>query len=84
METFILGLLNQQVDVFTTDIDEFARQVHIERLEYLWRGRVKQSQQADDWFHEGKELGKSILRGVSGRTVIWSFQVYQSVTESNF
>ncbi|CAG8474279.1 6950_t:CDS:10 [Paraglomus brasilianum] len=62
------GLLNQQVDVFTTDIDEFARQVHIERLEYLWRGRVKQSQQADDWFHEGKELGKSILRGVSGRT----------------
>ncbi|CAG8504283.1 7535_t:CDS:10 [Paraglomus occultum] len=62
------GLLNQQADVFTTDIDEFAKQVHIERLKYLWRGKVKQSQQADDWFHEGKELGKSILRGVSGRT----------------
>ena len=67
------GSSNTTTDIETCNLEEFGKNVHIERLKYLWRGKGAPEQTY--WsFHGsrdfGIELGKSFLRGVSGRTVI--------------
>ncbi|KAG9293635.1 hypothetical protein G9A89_018972 [Geosiphon pyriformis] len=54
-----------------TDLEVFSKNTNIGRLKYLWRGKGKHppNENEIDWLHGGKEFGKSILRGVSDRTV---------------
>ncbi|CAB4377574.1 hypothetical protein RhiirA5_352615 [Rhizophagus irregularis] len=67
------GSSNTSTDIETCNLEEFGKNVQIERLKYLWRGKGDPPEQFLEtyWlFHNsrdfGKELGKSILRGVSG------------------
>ncbi|GBB87340.1 hypothetical protein RclHR1_01380002 [Rhizophagus clarus] len=69
------GSSNTQTDIETCNLEEFGKNVQIERLKYLWRGKGDPPEQFLEtyWLFQnsrdfGKELGKSFLRGVSGRT----------------
>ena len=61
------------IDIETYNLEEFGKNVNIERIKYLWRGKGDPPEHTYWSFHGsrdfGIELGKSFLRGVSGRTV---------------
>ncbi|CAG8513905.1 6233_t:CDS:10, partial [Gigaspora rosea] len=48
------------------NLEEFWKNFHYEGSKWLWKGKDESGEM--DLFHGGKELGKSFLRGVSGRT----------------
>ncbi|CAG8458700.1 6445_t:CDS:10 [Acaulospora colombiana] len=50
----------RKFNIETTTLEEFGKSVQIDRLRYLWRGKEAVE---SDWFHGGRELGKSFLRG---------------------
>ncbi|RHZ45191.1 hypothetical protein Glove_688g12 [Diversispora epigaea] len=58
------------IDIETSSLEKFWKNANIDSLRYLWKGKKELPQQLNDsdWFQGGKELGKSFLRGVSGRT----------------
>ncbi|CAI2162618.1 6976_t:CDS:10 [Funneliformis geosporum] len=69
------GSSSTTIDIETCNLEEFGKYVNIERLKYLWRGKGAPPEHFLEtyWlFHGSKdfgiELGKSFLRGVSGRT----------------
>lgn len=55
----------------TTDLEVFAKHIHTESLKQVWRGKPKHKpDMADalvsgDWLTGGKELGKSLVRGLA-------------------
>lgn len=55
----------------TTDLEVFAKHIHSESLKLVWRGKPKHKpDMADalasgDWLTGGKELGKSLVRGLA-------------------
>ncbi|KAG0053700.1 hypothetical protein BGZ83_000584 [Gryganskiella cystojenkinii] len=58
----------------TTDLEVFAKHIHSESLKLVWRGKPKHKpDMADalangDWLTGGKELGKSLVRGLAKTT----------------
>ncbi|KAI8602646.1 hypothetical protein EDD21DRAFT_371272 [Dissophora ornata] len=58
----------------TTDLEEFAKHIHTDSLKLVWRGKPKHKpDMADalangDWLTGGKELGKSLVRGLAKTT----------------
>ncbi|KAF9429993.1 hypothetical protein BGZ94_008724 [Podila epigama] len=58
----------------TTDLEVFAKHIHTESLKQVWRGKPKhKTDMADalvsgDWLTGGKELGKSLVRGLAKTT----------------
>lgn len=59
----------------TTDLEVFAKHIHTDSLKQVWRGKPKHKpDMADalasgDWLTGGKELGKSLVRGLA-KTVL--------------
>ncbi|KAF8953865.1 hypothetical protein BGZ52_011791 [Haplosporangium bisporale] len=55
----------------TTDLEVFAKHIHTDSLKQVWRGKPKHKpDMADalasgDWLTGGKELGKSLVRGLA-------------------
>ncbi|KAF9354558.1 hypothetical protein BGX34_010947 [Mortierella sp. NVP85] len=55
----------------TTDLETFARNIHIDSLKQVWRGKQKHKPDvadalaSGDWLTGGKELGKSLVRGLA-------------------
>ncbi|CAG8623336.1 12227_t:CDS:10 [Cetraspora pellucida] len=58
--------LNTSNDIETYNLEEFWKNFQFEGSRCLWKGKDESSE--SDLFHGSKELGKSFLRGVSGRT----------------
>ncbi|RIB23137.1 hypothetical protein C2G38_2242876 [Gigaspora rosea] len=58
--------LNTSIDIESYNLEEFWKNFHYEGSKWLWKGKDESGEM--DLFHGGKELGKSFLRGVSGRT----------------
>ena len=63
-------------DTEIRDMDVFVKNINVESLRMLWKGKTKVTNidaldhiASGDWIGGGKELGKSLLRGVSGKTV---------------
>ncbi|KAG0039436.1 hypothetical protein BGZ82_008291 [Podila clonocystis] len=58
----------------TTDLEVFAKHIHADSLKQVWRGKPKHKpDMADalasgDWLTGGKELGKSLVRGLAKTT----------------
>ncbi|KAG0208536.1 hypothetical protein BGX28_000540 [Mortierella sp. GBA30] len=58
----------------TTDLEVFAKHIHSDSLKQVWRGKPKHKpDMADalasgDWLTGGKELGKSLVRGLAKTT----------------
>ncbi|KAG0098794.1 hypothetical protein BGZ93_010347 [Podila epicladia] len=58
----------------TTDLEVFAKHIHTDSLKQVWRGKPKHKpDMADalasgDWLTGGKELGKSLVRGLAKTT----------------
>ncbi|KAF9899136.1 hypothetical protein BX616_003256 [Lobosporangium transversale] len=58
----------------TTDLEVFAKHIHMDSLKQVWRGKPKHKpDMADalvngDWLTGGKELGKSLVRGLAKTT----------------
>ncbi|KAF9137072.1 hypothetical protein BGX30_010580 [Mortierella sp. GBA39] len=58
----------------TTDLDVFAKHITTDSLKQVWKGKTKQKTDvADalangDWLTGGKELGKSLVRGLAKTT----------------
>jgi hypothetical protein len=75
-------------DIETCNLEEFSKNVHIERVKYLWKGKGDPPEQTYWSFHGSKdfgiELGKSFLRGVSGRTVRQYFRILNCLIEINY
>lgn len=55
----------------TTDMETFAKNIHIDSLKQVWRGKQKHKPDvadalaSGDWLTGGKELGKSLVRGLA-------------------
>ncbi|KAI8358887.1 hypothetical protein B0O80DRAFT_258016 [Mortierella sp. GBAus27b] len=55
----------------TTDLEVFAKNIHIDSLKQVWRGKQKHKPDvadalaSGDWLTGGKELGKSLVRGLA-------------------
>ena len=55
----------------TTDLEVFAKHITMDSLKQVWKGKTKQKTDvADalangDWLTGGKELGKSLVRGLA-------------------
>ncbi|CAG8443760.1 2480_t:CDS:10 [Dentiscutata heterogama] len=58
------GLKMRKIESY--NLEEFWKNFHYEGSKWLWKGKDESGEM--DLFHGGKELGKSFLRGVSGRT----------------
>ncbi|CAG8473404.1 6961_t:CDS:10 [Acaulospora morrowiae] len=56
----ISALASPPTDIETATLEEFGKNAQIDKLRYLWKGKDAVE---SDWFHGGKELGKSFLRG---------------------
>ncbi|KAF8935236.1 hypothetical protein BGZ58_005154 [Dissophora ornata] len=60
----------------TTDLEEFAKHIHTDSLKLVWRGKPKHKpDMADalangDWLTGGKELGKSLVRGLAKTSLL--------------
>ncbi|KAG0295586.1 hypothetical protein BGZ98_001335, partial [Dissophora globulifera] len=58
----------------TTDLEVFAKHIHVDSLKLVWKGKTKHKpDMADalvngDWLTGGKELGKSLVRGLAKTT----------------
>ncbi|KAF9194798.1 hypothetical protein BGZ50_005678 [Haplosporangium sp. Z 11] len=58
----------------TTDLEVFAKHIHSESLKQVWRGKPKlkpdvaDALASGDWLTGGKELGKSLVRGLAKTT----------------
>ncbi|KAF9985008.1 hypothetical protein BGZ65_011960 [Modicella reniformis] len=58
----------------TTDLEVFAKTIHIDSLKQVWRGKQKHKPDvadalaSGDWLTGGKELGKSLVRGLAKTT----------------
>ncbi|KAF9338169.1 hypothetical protein BG006_009544 [Podila minutissima] len=58
----------------TTDLEVFAKHIHADSLKQVWKGKPKhRPDMADalasgDWLTGGKELGKSLVRGLTKTT----------------
>ena len=67
------GLLNRVVEVETSDVVTMLRTIHVDSVKQLWKGKKATLDQfempsnlAEGLIQGGKELGKTIMRGVSG------------------
>ncbi|CAG8541985.1 4075_t:CDS:10 [Diversispora eburnea] len=72
-------------DIETSSLEKFWKNVNIDSLRYLWKGKKESSQQLNDsdWFQGGKELGKSFLRGAkTGEVLKGSVGYIRGVTGS--
>ena len=65
------GMTAVNLESETTDLEVFAKHIHTDSLKQVWRGKPKHKpDMADalangDWLTGGKELGKSLVRGLA-------------------
>ncbi|KAF9571140.1 hypothetical protein EC968_000998 [Mortierella alpina] len=68
------GMTAVNLESETTDLEVFAKHIHTDSLKQVWRGKPKHKpDMADalangDWLTGGKELGKSLVRGLAKTT----------------
>ncbi|KAF9959796.1 hypothetical protein BGZ72_008714 [Mortierella alpina] len=68
------GMTAVNLEGETTDLEVFAKHIHTDSLKQVWRGKPKHKpDMADalangDWLTGGKELGKSLVRGLAKTT----------------
>ncbi|KAG0233705.1 hypothetical protein BGW42_007291 [Actinomortierella wolfii] len=68
------GMPTVNLEGETTDLEVFTKHIHSESLKMLWRGKPKHKPDvadalaSGDWLTGGKELGKSLVRGLAKTT----------------